>query len=300
MSFDLGKAVGHQYDDLPHSPKVSWNKRDLLIYAVGVGATKDDLNFVYGTIAFVHKNFSALPTYPVVLPFKRRFPNQIMEITDVVNFREMFGGRGKSVDGLPKFNPDRVRTTTESGIIVDQENSVISPSGEVYARMFTSSFNVGAKATGNPFNKVIASAPTPKAIPKDRKPSYVFTQTIPENQAAIYRLSGDYNALHIEPAIGMKAGFGGPILHGLCTFGFVARGIIGTVGGNDANSLKSFGCRFTSPVKLGDKLETSVWEVGQGPDGTTELVFATKNLNSGKLSLGAGIAFVKKTEKSKL
>lgn len=61
----------------------------------------------------------------------------------------------------------------------------------------TSSFNVGAKAVGKPFSKVIASAPAAKAIPQDRKPSYVFTQTIPKNQAAIYRLSGDYNALHI-------------------------------------------------------------------------------------------------------
>lgn len=64
MSANLGKIVGHQYDDLPVSlkretfsssnghpkcyKKLSWNKRDLLLYAVGIGATKDDLDFVYG------------------------------------------------------------------------------------------------------------------------------------------------------------------------------------------------------------------------------------------------------------
>lgn len=54
-----------------------------------------------------------------------------------------------------------------------------------------------------------------------------------------------------EPAVGISAGFGGPILHGLSTFGFVARGILAAVGGNDVNALKAFGCRFTSPVKPG-------------------------------------------------
>lgn len=86
-----------------------------------------------------------------------------------------------------------------------------------------------------------------------------------------------------DPSIGQAAGFGGVILHGLSTYGFAARAVLSAVGGNDASALKYFGVRFTSPVKPGDALETSIWEVGSGPDGTTEVVFVTKNLKTGKV-----------------
>ena len=141
-------------------------------------------------------------------------------------------------------------------------------------------------------------------------------------QAVTYRLSGDYNELHIsassfscaqtqgtytffaDPAIGQAGGFGGVILHGLATFGFAARAIVSAVGGGDPSSLRLFGVRFTAPVKPGDALETSVWEIGPasapGHEGETEVAFVTKNVATGKVCLGAGVAYVKKAEKSKL
>lgn len=79
----------------------------------------------------------------------------------------------------------------------------------------------------------------------------IVKQVIPPEQAAIYRLSGDYNALHIDPEVGKRAGFGGVILHGLGTFGFAARVILEHYAGNDPNGLKVYGCRFASPVKPG-------------------------------------------------
>lgn len=190
-------------------------------------------------------------------------------------------------------------------------------------RLQGSSFNVGAKITGQRFSKTIAGPPAAKPIPKEKKPDWVVTdQTSPE-QAAIYRLTADYNPLHIglfsqfcfqisiltsnildqftsDPSIGKAANFGGVILHGLSTFGFAARAVLAQVGGNDPNALRFFGVRFTSPVRPGDALETSIWEVGPGPDGTTEVTFVTKDLTSGKICLGGGIAYVKKVEKSKL
>jgi acyl dehydratase len=137
-------------------------------------------------------------------------------------------------------------------------------------------------------------------VPK-RKPDFVYKQATSPDQALTYRLSGDYNPLHIgtffvsslepclpfavDPSIGRGAGFGGVILHGLCTFGFSARAIVKTVGGGDPNSLKLYGVRFTSPVKPGDTLETQAWEVGPGPNGTVEITFITKDLTSGKVCI---------------
>lgn len=94
---------------------------------------------------------------------------------------------------------------------------------------------------------------------------------------------------------------------------------MGVVGSNDPNSLIYYGVRFTSPVKPGDSIQTSIWEVGRGPDGTTELAFETKNLTTGKVCilipllfsnqiliavrqavLGSGVAYVKKQQGARL
>ncbi|KAH9474604.1 putative dehydratase NIT22 [Psilocybe cubensis] len=310
MPADLSQVVGFTTPDKP----VAWNKRDLLTYAVGVGAKNDDFQFVYDP------NFAALPTYPVVLQLKGAD-------SDVNLFSDRI--KGRPIPGMPTLNPNRVVHATQSieivkplplvsgegwtwktrytgvvenksGIILTAENTLVSPSGEVYARLFSSSFNLGAKATGEKFSKFIAGPPQGKPIPKDRKADWVVEdQTTPE-QAIIFRLSGDYNPLHIDPKIGQGAGFGGVILHGLSTFGFAGRAVLKTVGGNDPNSLKFFGVRFTAPVKPGDKLETSIWEVGKGPKGTTEVAFETKNLTTGKVVLGGGVAYVVKKADAKL
>ena len=83
--------------------------------------------------------------------------------------------------------------------------------------------------------------------------------------------------------MGKALGFGDVILHGLSSFGFAARGLIKGVAQGDPHALKVFGVRFTSPVKPGDELETQAWEVGPGPNGTTEIAFFTKNVTSGKV-----------------
>ncbi|KAK7467272.1 hypothetical protein VKT23_004329 [Stygiomarasmius scandens] len=312
MSDSLSQVVGHQLPDRP----VSWNKRDLLTYAVGVGAKKDDFPFIYE----LDPSFAALPTYPVVLQLKG-------DGQDVNLFADRM--KANPLPGMPRLDPNRVvhgsqsiqilkplplvsgpgwkwktRYTgiveNKSGIILTAENTLVDPQGVEYAKLYSSSFNIGAKATGQKFSKVIAGPPQAKPIPKDRKPDWsVQDKTTPE-QAIVFRLSGDYNPLHIDPRIGQAAGFGGVILHGLSTFGFAARALLKAVANNDPTALKYFGVRFTSPVKPGDALETQIWEVGPGPDGTTEVTFITKNLNSGKIALGDGCAFIKKTPGSKL
>jgi acyl dehydratase len=309
---DLGKVVGFKNKDR----LVSWNKRDLLTYAVGVGAKKDDLSFVYE----LNKSWAPLPTYPVVLGLKG-------SDQDVNLFADKI--KTEPPPGLPPINPNHVihamqsieilrdlpfvsgkgwkltsRYTgvseNKSGIITTTEQLLVDPHGTTYAKLYSSTFHLGAKTTGEKFTKFIAGPPQAKPIPKDRKPDWVFKdQTTPE-QAIVFRLSGDYNPLHIDPEIGQQAGFGGVILHGLSTFGFGARAVISTAGGGDARSLRFFGVRFTAPVIPGDELETAMWEVGKGPNGTTEISFETRNVTTGNVTLGAGIAYVKRSDKSKL
>ncbi|KIP02808.1 hypothetical protein PHLGIDRAFT_95571 [Phlebiopsis gigantea 11061_1 CR5-6] len=309
---NLEKAVGWQDTDLP----VSWLKRDLLLYAIGIGAKATDQTIVNE----LDKDWAPFPTYPVVLHFK----GEDQEIND---FKTRVGR--SNAPGLPQFDPNRgvhgsqsievVKPIPEvsgpgwklkrrivgvsenkSGIVLEHEALLVDPHGTVYAKLYSASFNLGAKATGQKFSKRIAGPPPAKAIPKDRKPDHVVRDKTSPEQALVYRLSGDYNGLHIDPTIGQATGFGGVILHGLSTFGFGARAVLAAVGGNRPEALKYFGVRFSSPVKPGDALETAIWEVGPGPRGTTEVAFVTTDLDSGKVCLAAGVAYVDKAAKSRL
>ena len=76
--------------------------------------------------------------------------------------------------------------------------------------------------------------------------------------------------------------------------------MLAAVGGGAPDALRYFGVRFSSPVKPGDALETAIWEMGPGPDGTTEVAFVTKDVDSGKVCLASGVAYVRKAAKSKL
>lgn len=107
------------------------------------------------------------------------------------------------------------------------------------------------------------SAPSPPAVP-DRPSDLSVTLPTRADQALIYRLSGDYNPLHIDPQIASEAGFPTPVLHGLCTYGMAGRALIAGLGLTKAADLSAMSCRFSAPVFPGDSIVTEIWKLEEG------------------------------------
>jgi acyl dehydratase len=103
-----------------------------------------------------------------------------------------------------------------------------------------------------------------KNEPPDRSPDRVVSLATRPNQAQIYRLSGDKNPLHVDPEFARLAGLERPILHGLCTYGHVARAVLRAYCDNDPGRLRALEVRFSDVVYPGDTLTTEMWRTGDG------------------------------------
>jgi acyl dehydratase len=103
----------------------------------------------------------------------------------------------------------------------------------------------------------------PHPLP-ERAPDESVTLETTANQAMIYRLSGDYNPLHIDPEVAKAGGFDRPILHGLATYGVAGRAVLAALCGNDPARLKRLDARFASPVFPGETIRTDIWREGDG------------------------------------
>ncbi|KDN39085.1 hypothetical protein K437DRAFT_270392 [Tilletiaria anomala UBC 951] len=305
VNFDL--SVGFTSPDQP----VSWNRRDLLLYAAGIGAGPEDLEYTYEAL----DSFRAFPTYPLVLSLKG-------EAQDTTIFSEMVSSRA-GTPGFPVLDPNtivhgeqsieiirplpivsgpgwklrkRVCAVHDKGnaLILETEIKLISPVGAVHAVMIAATFYRGG-GQGTGYSRSIIRKPPGAGKPPACAPDLTLSEKTTPAQAVLYRLSGDYNPLHIDPQIGARGGLGGVILHGLCSYGHAARAVLRTVEPQDgkrgapAAQLKMLNARFTSPVKPGDELETKVWKVGE-KEGAIELLFE-QTIVGGKKSL-AGYAQV--------
>jgi acyl dehydratase len=102
------------------------------------------------------------------------------------------------------------------------------------------------------------------APPPEREPDRVVEHPVREDQALLYRLSGDLNPLHADPDFAARAGFGRPVLHGLCTYGATLKAVVDTLLGGDVARVRAYRTRFTGAVYPGETLRVRMWRAGAG------------------------------------
>jgi acyl dehydratase len=251
--------------------RASWNSRDCLLYALGVGAGMDDP--VGSELEFTTENTNGvtqqvLPTFSVVFGFTARGGSSAMSQIGSFDPRMLVHGE----QGIRLLRPIPVEGEVD---LVDQVTGIYDKGkGAVVATTTTGTL----VADGQPLFEATSavfitgeggwggdrgpSAKTNEA--PDSAPDVSITYQTRPDQALLYRLSGDRNPLHSDKAFSDVGGFPRPILHGLCTYGFTGRALLHGLCGGDPTRFEAMEGRFSSPVLPGEALTVNLWNDAEG------------------------------------
>ncbi|KAK1635276.1 short chain dehydrogenase [Colletotrichum phormii] len=278
-----GKGTEFQYEE-----------RDVMLYNLGIGAKRDQLKYVFEGA----DDFQVVPTFGVIPPFNTEMPYNFDDI--VPNFSPMMLLHGEQYLEIKKYPIPTAAKLVSTGKlleVVDKGNAAIVKSGittihaETKEPVFYNEMTVflrGCGGFGGQKKPADRGASTAANKPPSRHPDVVVEEKTTEEQAALYRLSGDYNPLHVDPAFAKMGGFKAPILHGLCFFGVAGKAVYERFG-----PVKNIKVRFAGTVIPGQTLVTEMWKDGG------KVIFQTKVKETGKLAIG-GAAAELVDDKSKL
>lgn len=246
---------------------ISWTSKDALLYAVGIGAGQQDLPFttenttgveqmVYPTFAVVAGSGSSSGGRSSMSQIGSFNPAMLVHGTQAITLHRAIPVEGEAT------SQDRIVAMYDKGkaAVVVTEAEVKLTSGEPLWTTRSSAFIRGEGGWGGERGPSGPQNEPPAGVAPDHQ---ITLQTSPD-QAFVYRLSGDRNPLHTDPAFAAMGGFDRPILHGLCTYGFTGRALLSAWCGNDVTRFKHIEGRFSSPVLPGDALTIRTWRVGDG------------------------------------
>ena len=264
MPIDYAKLKSMRIEPLRHT----YTRRDTMLYALGLGVGVNapvdagELKYVY------EKSLVALPMQAVTLAAGAML---LAQPEFGINYRMLLHAE----QSLLLHKPLPVEGTVLSEITIDEIYDKGAAKGAILymtRKLFDAASGDLLVTLGNVtflrgdggFGGKSEGAPKPRAVPAERAADQRLTLPSALNQALIYRLSGDYNPLHIDPEVAGVAGFDRPILHGLCHYGMAGRALIKALCGDDPARLRRLDARFTSPVYPGEPLHIEIWNIGPG------------------------------------
>jgi len=257
----MSKPISSELVGLTFAPvEFSWDSKDVMLYAVGVGAKPEgELEYV-----FEGKGPKVVPTYAVI-PGMFSMGGLVSNVE--INLMMLLHGE-QSITLHRELPPEaKVKITGRVAEVWDKgKAAVIGCEGLVEDEkgpLLTAKATLFIRGAGG-FGGERGPSTVGKNEPPDRAADVVVEDITRPEQAAIYRLSGDRNPIHIDPDFAKMGGFEKPFLHGLCTFGFVGRAIVKGLCGGDPARFKSLEARFADQVYLGDKIITKMWKTGEG------------------------------------
>ncbi|HOD36127.1 MAG TPA: MaoC/PaaZ C-terminal domain-containing protein [Syntrophales bacterium] len=264
-----GKKIG------PVVKEYSW--RDVILYALGVGAGFDEFHFVH------ESNLKVIPTFGIATIFDFFFEiSKAANIDDVGLLhgeQELICHRPIPVSGTFRAEGQITRyyDKKEKGAIVIGEADTFAGDGE---KLFTAVFSLFGRYDGGFGGE---DAPRKVVSFPERPPDFTVGALPSPNQPLLYRLSGDYHPLHAVPAFARRAGFEKNIIHGMCTLGFACRALIASLVPEQPEKVKRIACRFTRTLYPGEPIQTVIWKLTEG-----KALWKTRNAQNGDTVIDCG------------
>lgn len=264
MPIDPLRAIGADIGTV----SFSWTETDVLLYHLAIGAGSrpgDHLSPAALRYTVDGPGLQVLPSFGVVAPTLHATDPPPLDLPgcDINLAQVVHGSQSISVTApLPTSGSATVSTRITDvwdkgkAAVIWQEGVAKAESGEELWTTRSSIFVRGEGGWGGD------RGGSQQVMPPGREPDAETTYDVTPQQALLYRLCGDRNPLHADPDFAKAAGFPGPILHGLCSYGIVLRELTDALLDGDATRVAGFTGRFTGVVFPGETIRVRGWRYG--------------------------------------
>lgn len=288
MPINRDRLLSWPFQDIEHT----YTPRDTILYALGVGLGADpvdtqQLRFLY------EAGLQALPTMAVILSYPGFW---LKDPKTGADWKKILHGEqnirlhrplpaGGTVVGRTRVTEIIDKGPGKGALLLSERQVFDRASGDLLASLSQVTFLRGDGGCGGPSGPT----PVPHPIPERAPDGVCDLGTLPQ-AALIYRLSGDYNPLHIDPAVARESGFERPILHGLCSLGVVGHALLRSLCSYDVTRFKAMQLRFSAPAYPGETIRTEYWRELEGVWAFRAIALERQVtiINNGRAEIAAG------------
>ncbi|MFJ8532892.1 MaoC/PaaZ C-terminal domain-containing protein [Streptomyces sp. NPDC093591] len=256
MPIDAAKAVAAE----PRRGEIAWTSKDVQLYHLGIGAgtPATDLDELRYTL---ESRLHVLPSFATVAGSGS--PGVINGLSmpgiEVDLARVLHGGQTLTIH-RPIPAAGTATATGRIAAVYDKGKAAVlvmrTDVADADGPLWTNDAQIFVRGEGGWGGD---RGPSARLEPPAGEPTRTVERPVREDQALLYRLSGDWNPLHADPEFAKVAGFERPILHGLCTYGMTLKAVVDTLLGGDVTRVRSYTTRFAGVVYPGETLRIRMW-----------------------------------------
>ncbi|MFD8570009.1 MaoC/PaaZ C-terminal domain-containing protein [Streptomyces sp. NPDC059639] len=256
MPIDAAKAVAAE----PRSAGITWDHKDIQLYHLGLGAgvpatDPDELRYT------LESTLHVLPSFATVAGAGMAVVGGLSAPGIDVNLAHVLHG-GQTIE-MHRPIPVKGTATTTSRVaaVYDKTKAAVlvlrTEVADADGPLWTADSQIFVRGEGGFGGE---RGPSERLDVPDRAPDRTVDRPIREEQALLYRLSGDWNPLHADPEFAKLAGFDKPILHGLCSYGMTLKAVVDSALDGDVSRVTRYSTRFAGVVFPGETLRVRMWQ----------------------------------------
>jgi acyl dehydratase len=257
MPIDAAKALAAP----PRTADISWTPEDVLLYHLGIGAGRPatdprELRYTLESRLRVLPSFATVPGGgPPGVTGALSLPG-----IDVDLARVLHAGQSLTAHRRPLPAAGTATTTARITAVHDKDTAAVlvmrTEAADADGPLWTDEAHIHVRGEGGWGGD---RGPSVRHEPPAGEPDRIVERAVREDQALLYRLSGDRNPLHADPEFAARAGFERPVLHGLCTYGMTLKAVVDTLLDGDVTRVRSCTARFAGVVYPGETLRIRMW-----------------------------------------